>query len=110
MRLEPLKNWVIGRIAITKVSSTIITPDVSKGVTKFALLEAVSDEAAKAGFKPGDLVMAKAMHNIFLNGGSYHRVTFSIDEAVCVARDVPLEEFVGNDGNPLTPAAREAAE
>lgn len=112
MRLEPLKNWVIGRVAITKVSDTIVTPDVTKGVTKFALLDTVSLEAEKAGFKPGDLVMAKSMHNIFLKGGTYHRVTFPIDEAVCIARDVPLDEFVGSDGNPLAPAAqeREAAE
>ena len=102
MKLEPLKNWVIGRIAITNTSGgTIVLADVTKNVTKFALLEAVSEEAAKLGYKPGDLVMARTMHNIFLKGGTYHRVTFPIDEAVCRVRDVSLSEFVGSDGKPL---------
>lgn len=101
MRLEPLRGWMIGRIAITKTSSTIVTPDATKGVSKFALLEEVSQEAAAAGFKPGDLVMAVTMHNIFLRSGTYHRVTFPIDQAICVARDISLSEFVGSDGEEL---------
>lgn len=101
MKLEPLKKWVIGRIAITKTSSTIVTPDIHKNVTKFVLIDAVSPEAAAEGFAVGDLVIAKAMHNIFLKGGTYHRVTFPIDEAVCKAYGVPLTEFVGVDGKPL---------
>lgn len=105
MKLIPCKNWVIGRVAITKMNSTIVAPDASRGVTKFALLDAVSPEAEAAGFKPGDLVMAKTMHNIFLRGGVDHRVTFPIDEAVCIARDAPLSEFVGNDGKALEVAA-----
>jgi hypothetical protein len=105
MKLEPLNGWVIGRVAITKASSTIVLADVTKNVTKFALLEEVSPEAERAGFKPGDLVMAKVMHNIFLKGGGYHRVTFPLDEAVCRVRDVPLSEFLGSDGKPLEEAA-----
>jgi hypothetical protein len=101
VKLKPLQKWVIGRIAITKVSSTIIASDPTKNVTKFALIEAVSPEAEAAGFKVGDIVMAKTMHNIFLKGGLYHRVTFPIDEAVCIAEDVPLDEFVDSTGNPL---------
>jgi len=109
VKLEPLKKWVIGRIAITRVSSTILAPDISKGVTKFVLLDEVSPEAAAEGYAPGDLVIAKTMHNIFLKGGAYHRVTFPIDEAVCKAHDVELSEFVGSDGKPLTETAEAAA-
>jgi hypothetical protein len=109
MKLEPLRGWVIGRIAITRMSSAIIAPDVTRGVTKFVLLEAVSPEAAKVGLKPGDLVMAKTMHNIFLQGGKFHRVTFPIDELICVLRDVALNELIGSDGNPLEEAPAVAA-
>lgn len=108
MRLEPLQNWVIGRIAITRASDTIVLADVNKNVTKFALLEAVSPEAEQAGYHPGDLVMARTMHNIFLKGGTHHRVTFPIDEAVCRVHDVPLSDFVGSDGKPLEPKVEAA--
>ena len=101
MKLEPLRGWMIGRIAITKTSDTIVTVDVNRGVTKFTLLEAVSAEAKAAGFAPGDLVVAKVMQNIFLNGGRFHRVTFPVDEVICQVRDVPLSEFVGTDGKQL---------
>lgn len=109
IELEPLKNWVIGRIAITKASETIVISDVSRGVSKFILIDEVSEEAEKAGFKPGQLVLPRAMNNIFLKGGSYHRATCSIDELVCRVRGgVSLDEFVGTDGKPLE-EAREAA-
>jgi hypothetical protein len=109
MKLEPLRGWMIGRIAITKTSTTIVTPDANKGVTKFALLEAVSLEAKAAGFAPGDLVMAKTFHNIFLRGGTFHRVTFPLDDAICVVRDVPLTDLVGTDGKDLAELAEVAA-
>jgi hypothetical protein len=109
VKLKPLQKWVIGRIAITKVSSTIVLSDATKNVTKFALLEVVSPEAEAAGFKPGDLVMAKTMHNIFLKGGSYHRVTFPIDEAVCLAEGVPMDDLLDAYGNPFLPVDERAA-
>lgn len=101
MRLEPLRNWIIGRIAITKVSSAIVLSDVTKNVTKFILIDEVSPEAEQAGFKPGDLVMPEAMSNIFLKGGTLHRVTCPIDKLVCRVSGVSLDEFVGSDGNPI---------
>ena len=109
MKLKPLQKWVIGRIAITRVSSTIVLSDATKNVTKFALIEAVSPEAEAAGFKIGDLVMAKTMHNIFLKGGSYHRVTFPIDEAVCIAEGVSFEDLLDAYGNPFQATDERAA-
>ena len=101
MKLIAVEGWMIGRIAITKMPGLIQAPDPTKGVTKFALIESVSDKAHAAGFRVGDLVMAKTMHNLFLKGGTLHRVTFPVDEAVCIVRDVPLSEFVSSDGKPL---------
>ena len=37
MRLEPQGKQVIGRLAITKVSDLIESPDPTRGVTKFVL-------------------------------------------------------------------------
>jgi hypothetical protein len=107
--LEPLGGWVVGRIAITRASSTIALADPNKNVTKFALLEAVSPEAAARGFRPGQLIMAKSMHNIFLRGGTYHRVTFPLEEIICRANNMPLSDFVGTDNKPLAPSTKEAA-
>jgi hypothetical protein len=107
--LEPLQNWVIGRIAITKASDTIVVADVNSRVTKFIFIEAVSPEAEAKGFKPGQLVMPKAMSNIFLKGGTDHHVTCPVDDLICRVRDVPLEEFVGTDGKPFKSSVKAAA-
>jgi hypothetical protein len=109
MKLEPLIGWMIGRIAITKVSSTIVTPDANRGVTKFVLVDAVSPEAEAKGFKPGDLVMPKTMHNIFLKGGLIHRVTFPLEETICKVHGVSLAEFIGSDGKELVGTPTEVA-
>ena len=109
MRLEPLQNWIIGRVAITKTEGTIVLADPTKNVTKFILIDEVSPEAASKGFKVGQIVMPKAMNNIFLRGGTYHRVTCSIDELVCRVHDEPIENFVGSDNKPLTAVDKAAA-
>jgi hypothetical protein len=101
MKLVPRRGWVIGRIAITKVSEMLVAPNATSGVTKFALLDLVSPEAEAAGFRPGDLVMARTMHNIFLKGGTYHRVTFPFEEVICIVHDVALDELIGSDGKPI---------
>lgn len=101
MRLEPINKRVIGRIIITRVSSTIIASDPTKNVTKFVLVEAVSPEAEAAGYKPGDIILPRQVESIFLKGGLYHRATCSIDEIVCKVHDVPLNEFVDKDGKPV---------
>jgi hypothetical protein len=100
MNLEPLKNWVVGRVVIAKPENSLIQlPGAPRGVTRCYLLDAVSVEAAKAGFAPGDLVVAKSVFDLMLLGP--HRVTFSIDEAIIRVRDATLSEFVGLDGKPI---------
>jgi hypothetical protein len=109
--LEPLHDQVIGRLVITRPSSTIILTDLTENVSKFVLIETVSQAAAEAGYRPGDLVMPRAVGNIFLKGGNYHRVVFSIKDSVCRVRDVPLSEFVDSNGAEVVPVeAQEAAE
>lgn len=109
MRLVPKRDQVIGRVAITKLSERIIAPDATKNVTKFVLLEEISPEAEAKGYKQGDLVLPRAMNSIFLKGGAYHRVVFSIDEIVCVVHDLPLDDLVDVYGNPISLKAEAAA-
>ena len=109
MTLEPLQNWVVGRIAITKASDTIVVADVNSRVTKFLYIEGVSPEAEAKGFKPGQLVLPKAMSNIFLRGGTDHHVGCLVDDLLCRVRDVDLAEFVGTDGKPFKSSVRAAA-
>jgi hypothetical protein len=100
MKLEPLKNWVIGRVAIAKLpNSSIVLPGAPRGITRCYLLDAVSPEAAKAGFAPGDLVIALKVYDLVLLGP--HRVTFPIDEAIVRVGGAPLSAFVGVDGKPI---------
>lgn len=110
MRFRPIKNWVIARVAITKMTGTIVSPNATSKTTRFYLLESISPEAEKAGFKVGELWMARQVYDIFLHGGAFHRVTFSIDEAICIAEDAKLSDFVDVHGKPLDEVlAREAA-
>lgn len=101
MRLEPKGKQVIGRIAISRISEHIAAPDPTKGVTKFVMLEELSAAARAEGYEVGDLVLPRAMNNIFLRGGTYHRAIFSVDEILCVVRDIPLNALVDDDGKPF---------
>lgn len=103
MKLEPKKDWMIGRLVVTKPSSTILLADYSKHVSKFILVEAVSEGARAAGFDVGQLVMPTHMQSIFLRGGAYHRVSCSIENVLCVVYDEPLTEFMNQDGSPVLP-------
>ncbi len=109
MKLVPLKKQIIGRLIITKTSESIIAPDPNTGVSKFVYVEAVSPEAEAEGYKVGDIVMPRHVGNIFLRGGRFHRVVFSIDDAICCVRDVPLTEFVDGAGKPVEAIKEEAA-
>jgi hypothetical protein len=102
MRLEPKRDQVIGRVAITKLSERIIAPDATKNVTKFVLLEEISPEAEAKGYRRGDLVLPRAINSIFLKGGAYHRAVFSIDEILCVVHDLSFEDLVDVYGNPIS--------
>lgn len=104
MRLEPRGKQVIGRIAISQISTSIAAPDPTKGVTKFVMLEEVSPAAEAEGYRVGDLVLPRAINSIFLRGGAFHRAVFSFEEILCVVRDLPLNTLVDVDGKPFKAA------
>lgn len=106
MKLEPVVGWVTAHALITKVQGSIVLPNASKGITRCYLLEEVSTEAEAAGYKRGDLVVAKAVYDMFFKAGAYHRVTFSKDEIICRVHGVPLSEFVDVSGKELSEEVR----
>lgn len=73
MKLIPRRDQIIGRVVIKRVASVIVRPEESKGTSKFVLVDAVGPEAALKGIKVGDVVLAKKMHHIMLDGGSIFR-------------------------------------
>lgn len=108
MKLEPVAGWIVARVCITKMPGTIIAPDVAKRVTRCYLIEESSAEAQAAGYVRGDLVVAKAVFDMFFKGGTYHRVTFSKDEIISRVHDAALSEFTdvhGKDVQPIESAA-----
>lgn len=110
MKLEPVKDWVIGRIAIIKRQGTIVDPNATSGITRCFLLEEVSPKAAEAGYAPGDIVVALRVYDMTISRDRLpKRVVFSIEEIICRVRDVSLSEFVGIDEKPLVPAAAEVS-
>lgn len=103
MKLEPVAGWVIATVCITKMPGKIISPDVAKRVTRCYLIEESSPEAQAAGYNRGDLVVSKSVFDMFFKGGSYHRVTFPMDEIISRVRGVPLSDFVDTSGNDVQP-------
>lgn len=116
MRLEPLRDWLVGFALVTKMPGKVQAYDPSKGVTRCYLIENVGPEAEAAGHKPGDIVVAKHAFDEFFMGGTYHRVTFSVNEIIQRVHDVSLDDFLDVHGNPfkvpanLAPAAQAQAE
>ena len=109
MKIVPKGKQVIGRLAITKVSERIVAPDATKGATKFVLVDAVSDEAAAAGYKVGDLVLPHTLNNIFLRGGLEHRAVFSHEQILAVIEGVDFSDLVDIYGETFIPSGAEAA-
>lgn len=108
MKFEPVNKWIIGHALVPKVSSTIVLPGMNnKGVTRCYLITESSKEAAEAGYKPGDLVIAKHVWDITLKG---HRVTFTPDEIICRVKDCTLDEFTDLQSKPVVESLPEAAE
>jgi len=108
MRFEPMGKQVFGRLLITRVSEHIVASDPTKGVSKFVLLEEVGADAATAGYKIGDLVLPRRVDNVYLKGGSFHRVVLSIDDIVCRVHEIPLSEFVDINGKAIDVGERAA--
>lgn len=101
MRLEPVKDWIVGFALVTKMPGKVQAYDPSKGVTRCYLIELAGPEAEAAGYKPGDIVVAKHAFDEFFMGGTYHRVTFPVEQIIQRVHDISLEDFLDIHGNPF---------
>jgi hypothetical protein len=80
-------------MVIQRSMSPIVRPDETK-VTKFVLVDAVGEEAAAAGIKVGDIIVANALANIVLNGGSSFRPMLKEENAALFVRDVEIHDLL----------------
>jgi len=111
MRLEPVGDIINGIVLLHQKPSAIISPDPSKGSTRCFLIESVAPAAREAGYKEGDIVVAKVVNDLLFYGGTYHRAIFTHDQVVERVLEVTLDEFVLLDGRtPATQLQPEAAE
>ena len=101
MKLEPIRDWVLGFAMVHRDADRKIELPNAKGVTRCYLIETVGAEAAAAGYAPGDIVVALKVYDQFFYGGSYHRVTFQIGEVIQRVHDVSLEEFNSVSNQPI---------
>ncbi len=92
MKISPRRNMVIGRMTIRKVESTIILTGVP-AVTKFILVDAVGPDAAAAGIKVGDLVVAKALGNIVLDSSTFFVPMCEEENVIFFVEEVGLNEL-----------------
>lgn len=97
MKLTPKRDQLVGRLLITKLASAIVAPDPTKNVTKMLLVQAVGEDAAAAGYEPGDIVVPTSLGNMHLRGGTL-LVTF------CAVKDVL---FKVEDVNPIDVTAED---
>lgn len=101
MRFEPKGQQIIGRLAITKMSGKIVAPDEASKVSRFVMIDELSEAALAAGYKRGDLVLPRVVNNLFLRGGTFHRAVVSIEEILCIVHDVPVDELIDVNGKPF---------
>jgi len=104
MRPEPKNGWIIGRVAITKVSESIVLANQGKNVTRYTFIDYTSPEAEAAGYHVGDFVVFSKNYDVLLNsteGRVTHCVTANITDAVFKAHDLAVDRLVHLDGEPF---------
>lgn len=98
MKLVPKRDQMIGRLLITKMESTIVVPDATKGVTKMILIQAVGPDAEAAGYKPGDIVIPNSIRSMFLRAGTQHVVYCEVKDVIFTVEELSPDEVVDGDG------------
>ena len=101
MKLAPTTRWIIAKAALIPSRSIIARPDATSNVTRCYLIEEVGPLAAEAGYRVGEIVIARAVHDMSLRGGEYRRVMFVAEEVIIRVSGVSAEELIGLDGRPL---------
>ncbi len=105
MRYEPVNSWLIGHALVAKKKSEITLLDNKHGVTRHYWIEDASEEAQAAGYKPGDMVVAKLVYDMYLHL-TEHRVTFQMSEIISKVHDFSLDDFVTLKERPFVPPTK----
>jgi len=100
---EPKNKWMVGKAMLAKMPerTIVLVGDPSRKVTRYYLIEDVSEEAAAQGYKSGDIVLARVAHDIFLRAGTEHAVAIETHEVIYVERSMVLAEFTDLQGAPM---------
>lgn len=93
MKFAPRHSQIIGRMVIRRSEARVILVDETK-VTKFILIDAVGEDAAAAGLKPGDVVVPLAMGNVILDGGRSFRPVLEEKNVAFLVVDLEPNELL----------------
>ena len=95
MRLEPIQNWIIGRVAICRISKEIIILGKTQGTTRFVYIEQASPEAQAAGFIPGMFVVPSKVYDMLFNDKKRpHVITMDYHDILCKVHDLVIDDLI----------------
>jgi hypothetical protein len=92
VKFVPRHSQIIGRVVIKRSSSSIVRVDETK-VTKFVLVDAVGPGAEAKGIKVGDVVVAKTLSHIVMDGGTSFRPSLEEESIAFFVADLALDEL-----------------
>jgi hypothetical protein len=87
VKFAPRHSQIVGRMVIKRSDSKIIRTDETK-VTKFVIVDAVGVEAAAAGIKVGDVVVATKLNHMFFDAGTRFRPLIEEKDIACLVTDL----------------------
>lgn len=102
MRYEPVNGWIVGHALVIKTKSAIVLANPAHGITRHYWIESASEEAEKAGYKAGDMVVAKMVYDMYLYR-SEHRVVLTADQIISKVHEFSLDDFVTLKDEPFSP-------
>lgn len=93
MKFAPRHNQAVGRMVIKRSDSKILRVDETK-VTKFVLIDAVGADAAIAGIKVGDVVVATKLNHMVFDAGMRFRPLVDEKDIACFVTELQPGELL----------------
>ena len=93
MKFAPRHAQLVGRMTIRKSESVIILTN-EKEVTKFLLVDAVGPDAAAAGLRVGDLVVATMLKSIVFDAGTIYMPLVDEKDVALHVLEAPLDSLL----------------
>jgi hypothetical protein len=103
MKYEAVGNWIIAHALVIRNKSPIVLVNPAHGITRHYWIEVASEGAVKEGYKPGDMVVATGVYDMYLYRGD-HRVVLTTDMIFSKVHEFSLEDFdTVKDNKPFVP-------